>query len=483
MKVSKIIICIYGFMFLVFFSCGSGISTADSLAGKPNWVPSPKPNPLFLYGIGVADFNKDAQTTIDQSRVNAVSDLAYQISSSITSSVADTMIEKNGWRKESFKQCIQLSTEQYIKNWEIVDRWENPVNGQVWTWIRLGKEQYEIQKKEEFERIKSIALKNLRAIDNNIVYSNSSEVVSSLLSGLYHTRFFYTESVEVEFPKYSGIKINLDDAIRQRTSDFLKNISLITIAKPEIIIGGLDSGLRIAVKAAYITSPGKEKPFSELPIQFKILDENLVEKTILTDKEGIAICPIKYISPFITNLEIRVSINFNQIHFEKENEGFSADIDFNKLLHSPTETLRIPVRPPKFLLNTKEKIQGRDISRDRRYVSTAIQETLTDEMNAQFVYHRSEADYVINLTVDSKFGGREKAKSGWLYFYYADTRVALVTPDDGTELYSFYLEPRSKEYGRNDSEAADRTLRKAAAMAKKYITPNLVKYFNLQENK
>ena len=483
MKVSNIKLHVLFVNLILFISCGSNINTNDSGVVKPNWVPSPKPNSQYLYGIGIASFSKDIQTTINQSRTNAVSDLAYQISSSITSSISDTIIEKNGWRQESFQQCIQISTEQYIKNWEVVDRWENPVNGQIWTWIQIDKEQYEIQKKQEVDRIKSITLKNLQSFDNNIATSDVSNAISSLLSCLYHSRFFYTEPAEVEYPKYSGLKINLVDIIHQRSISYLQNVYIVTLSKPEIIIGGLDSGLKIGLKAVYITNTGQEKPICELPLKFQVYDGELEELTILTDNEGIAYCPIRYISPFVTNLEVKGSINFDQVYFKKENEGFPADINFNALLRGPSETIRITVRPPQFLLNTKEKIQGRDISRDRRYVSTAIQESLTEELNARFVNQRMDADYIIDLTVDSKFGGKDKVKSGWLYFYYADTRIALTAPLDGTELYSFYLEPRPKEFGRNDREAADRTLRKAAAMAKEYITPNLLNYFKLQENK
>lgn len=477
------VVITYLILFSLFFSCGPNINTNNPIDGKPSWIPSPKVNPLYIYGIGVADFSKNTQATIDQSRTNAVNDLAYQISSSVTSSISDTMIEKNGWRKESFEQYIKLSTRQYIKNWELVDRWENPVNGQVWTWIRLSKEEYEKQKREEIERNKIIALNNLRAFDNNIARSDGNGAIATLLSGLYHTRFFFTEQAEVEYPKYSGIKINLADAIYQRSQEFINNIYLVTIAKPAIIIGGVDTDLRLAVKATYITLTGKEMPLVELPLKFTMFGEDTVASTIFTDKEGTAIYPVKNVSPFIMNAVIKVNIDFNQIYFEKKNEGFPAEIDFNKLLYGPTETLQIPVRPLRFILNSKEKIQGVDVSRDRRYVSTAIQESLTDAINAQFVLRRSEADFVINLTVDSKFSGKQRTKSGSLFYYYADIRIALVKPEDGTELYSFYLEPRPKEYGRNSREAADRTLRKAAMMSKKYITPNLVNYFKSQVNK
>ena len=483
MKKEFLPIVLYSLFILNIYHCGSTVNTVDSSAQQPSWVPSPKPNPMYIYGVGVADFTHDKQTTIDKSRTNAVSDLAYQISSTITSSISDTTIEKNGWIKESFEQFVQLSTKEYIENWEMVDRWENPVNGRVWTWIRLSREQYESQKKEEEKKVISRTLNYLKSFDNAIAHSDPSSALRYLLSGMYTSRFLFSDNVEVEYPKYSGIKVDLNDAIQERSNKFFKNIYIVTTAKPDIIIGGINSGLKLVVKSVYISAAGKEIPFKNIPIQFKIMDQTPVEVNIISDDEGIAVCPFNLTSPFITELEIQVSINVDKIDIDKVNENIKEDIEISRVVKCPIEITRIPVRPPKFFLNSKEKIKGYEVSRDKSFVSTAIQESLADAMNGQFTKLRSDADYVINLTVNSKFSSRERVKSDWLYYYYAETRVSIAKPNDGTELYSFYLEPPPKEYGRNDREAADRTLRKAAVLVKKEITPNIVNYFKMQEHR
>lgn len=461
-------------------SSQSEIQTTNDDVDIPSWYNQSNPDTLHYYGVGVSDFTKDMQTTADRAYTRAKEQISSQISSQIASIVEDSVIEKEGWSLESFKKCIYQSSNNYLENCEICNRWQSPISGRVFIRTRLSKKQFRAQQQKQFKQMKQVVLINLNAMDYAVSHQDYAQFLSQLISALYHSRFFYGKRVIVEYPPYSGIKIDLSEVLTKRANQYLKELYLFFNDKPESIIGGVSSGKQIIIFAAAINNKDQQVPLKNIPISLRMKGIN-EQKVIFTNSEGCVTYIFGQVTPFLSTLKIEATIDFNNIYFERENKGFAAKIDFNRLLNGPRVTTTIPIHRISFYPITKECIRSYRLPPNRQFFSVAVQKLLSDSLNAQFTHRRSECDYILNIDANAIYSSEEEGSSGKIYIYKAIAKIDLIAPHNNQVLYTFHLEPPPKHYGTTHERAAESTLRKAALLAKDSVVPEIIHHLAVQE--
>ena len=470
--------------FFTFINCGPKIIKPQlaTISGEPQWIKAPPRDEAYYYGVGFSEFQNNRQQTRENSIVNAVNEIALQLCTEIETQYTDSVIEQSGLEKSSFKKYLKVSTKAKVKAWQIISTWSNPIDGKFYTLARLSKKILAEQKYKETQAIQTILFNDLSNADINIANNEVRPALSNLLSGLYHIKLLFGEPLVAEYPAYSGIKINMEAALSERLRNILNNIYLYTIEKPGTLIGGLSSKENTVIKCFYHSDFGKVADLSNIPLNVKFEgSHNLRDTTIMTDKFGLATFTIGKTNPFAKALAIRISIDFQNIHFDKFDNAELPLVDFSKIVQSPIESIEIPVRPIKFFLTSRESIDGNIVPTSNQLTSISLQDGLVQSINATFVDSKNKADYLIDLVVDIKYYSSQVFGKNKLITYQAIPSLTIKSPVTEEIIFTFFIKPPIKEFGTNNDEASERTSRLTALKAKSDMVKQILKYFDVQE--
>lgn len=456
------------------------VTPTGTASDKPNWVESPKLDTLHYYGVGASDYYLNSGQTLDISIQNAIAQISAQIWTSIQSSSTDSVWEDEGWIGQSYQRVIKMHTENLIKDWEIMDHWTDSRNGSVWTLARLSKELYRSQKRQQQDQFISIAYQNLRSLDTQLAHESYTGALNEILSGLYHTRLLFGDKAVVEYPKYSGIQVDITSALKQRARNFLENVEIRVTEQPDVLIGGISNNKRIVIQSGY-RQGYRTTPMANIPLLISFGKDCIQPQSITTNEKGEAVWYCQKVPAYTNHMQITIGIDFNGVPFEKGNKEFPSEIDYNRLLPNNSVSLEIPVRSLKFCVLARERIKGYDVPDHQRFVSTAVKKALTDSLNASFTPYQTQADYIINIDVNAVYSSKMQYPSGALIVYRANAKVDLLNPLNHETLYTFHLENAPREAGLSESVAAENTLRKTAIYASDQIVAQLLEYFGRQE--
>jgi len=470
--------------FFAFINCGPQIIRPQlaTISDKPQWIKTLPRDEAYYYGVGFSEYQNNEQQTRENSIVNAVNEIALQLYTDIETQYTDSVIEQFGWEISSFKKYLKVSTKAKVKEWEIVSTWRNPIDGEFYTLARLSKKILEEQKNKERQTIQTILFNDLSNADINIANNEVKSALSNLLSGLYHIKLLFGESLVVEYPAYSGIKVNIEPALSERLRNILNNIYLYTIEKPGTLIGGLSSKENTVIKCFYHSDFGEDADLSNIPLIVRFEGTHgFRDTTIMTDKFGLAAFTIGKTNPFAKSLAISVSIDFQNIYFDKFDNTELPSVDFSMIVQSPVESIQIPVRPIKFFLISRESIDGNIVPTSKQLTSISLQDGLVQSINATFVDSKIKADYLIDLVVDVRYYSSKEIGKNKLITYQAIPSFTIKSPITEEKLFTFFIEPPIKEFGTNNDESSERTLRLTALKAKSDMVKQILRYFYVQE--
>jgi len=446
---------------------------------KPLWIPSPPNAPGYYNGLGQSTFYKSSDLTYKRALANAIEDLSYQIYSEIGGKTEDSIIEKGGLNKESFKSIVTITTKNCTKGFQIQDRWNNSVNGEWWIWIRLSIQDYEDQLAREMDMYKNRVFQDLRNFDNLQAQAVFERSIGYLLSGLYHSRFFIGQPQTIEYPIYSGIFIDLEETIKERTYNFCRNFDLETEGIPREVVGGVPASQRVICRLTYLSVGRNGKiPIKNLPLR---ITSTTMDTIIYTDGDGIA--PVLIGTPpskksFYT---FTILIDFNSIQFDKIGAENPLKVDLNRLIGLSPLKVEIPVRRVKIFINSNETIDNLTVSDGRQFVKNALQESLSTMINASCVNSEIEADYLININVSVQYFQTVSAGTKVIYCFIANLSGTVNSPRTNTVLYTFQLAPSPKEFGQTRSQAANNAHLLAAKLMGSEIISQIICFISTRE--
>lgn len=137
-------------IFLVSCSSSKNLSYEELMEGAPAWARQTPNDRGYYHGVGMATKAGTPDDYREVARQNALAELASGISVNISSTSVLNQYEFNNEYSEYYRDNIQLSTEQYLEGYELVENWEN--QRQYWVYYRLSKSKFDQIKQDRINR-------------------------------------------------------------------------------------------------------------------------------------------------------------------------------------------------------------------------------------------------------------------------------------------------------------------------------------------
>jgi hypothetical protein len=218
------------FILILIQSCGSGKQLAEPASQRPDWVRSRPIVPGYYIGIGWAQKTSNVHQYQQAAKQNAFSDLASEISVSISSnSVLHAFESKLGFN-EDFSSTIQARTQEELAGFDIVDTWED--QGNYWIYYRLSA----IRHQEIKDKKRDDAVKLSSGLFQNALESRARGQFRTSLVQLISSMEAIKNHFDDPLPVQSGDRqIQLGNEIFNELSSTISQIEIIPV-NPQIDI-------------------------------------------------------------------------------------------------------------------------------------------------------------------------------------------------------------------------------------------------------
>jgi hypothetical protein len=190
------------FLFYLTLFLVAGCSSSKNLSyealmeGAPGWVRQTPNQPGYYHGVGMATKAGTPDAYREVARQNALSELASGISVNISASSVLSQYEFNNEYSEYYRDNIQLSTEQYLEGYELVENWENPQ--QYWVYYRLSKSKFEQIKQGRIDKAVASSKSDFMKAREFANAGNSPEAMRFYVKSMEEIKDFLGEDLETE---------------------------------------------------------------------------------------------------------------------------------------------------------------------------------------------------------------------------------------------------------------------------------------------
>jgi hypothetical protein len=122
----------YFVLMMMLAACGTSKKTAEAVAPKPVWVDERPVDRLYYIGMGSARKWGSPANYQSEAREKALSDMASQISSTISSTAILHQVENKQGVSEMLATQIKVSSKEFLEGYELVDEWQDETNYHVY---------------------------------------------------------------------------------------------------------------------------------------------------------------------------------------------------------------------------------------------------------------------------------------------------------------------------------------------------------------
>jgi hypothetical protein len=281
MMIRERIIHIPLFIILVLLqSCGSGKSLTEPATPRPDGVRSRPIVPGYYIGIGWSQKTSNVHQYQQAAKQNAFSDLASEISVSISSnSVLHAFESKLGFN-EDFSSTIQARTQEELAGFDIVDTWEDQEN--YWIYYRLSAARHQEikdKKRDDAARLSGGLFQSALESRANGQFRTS---LVQLISSMEAIKNHFDDPLPVEF---GDRQIQLGNEIFNELSSTISQIEIIPLDNQIDIRAGQavsPSMLRFQV------SSRESGPVPDFPLIANYSERPIRNNRGRTDRDGIA---------------------------------------------------------------------------------------------------------------------------------------------------------------------------------------------------
>jgi hypothetical protein len=178
-------------------SCSSGPKITQPVTPRPDWVNSRPIIPGYYIGIGAALKTHNIHQYQQTAKQNALSDLAGEISVSISSnSVLHAFESKLGFR-EDFSSTIQARTQEELEGFDIVDTWED--NDYYWVYYRLSAARHREIKETRKNNAVRLSLGLFENAVDNREKGNLRMSIVQMINSMEAIKNYFDEPLPAEF--------------------------------------------------------------------------------------------------------------------------------------------------------------------------------------------------------------------------------------------------------------------------------------------
>lgn len=433
-------------------ACGPKIQ-APTGPKKPDWL-GVKPYKTGYYtGVGHSAKTENSNY-IQTAKKSALDDLISEISVTVSSASVLTMIDTDKAFQERYEQIIRTTAEEQIKEFELVDAWEDGLN--YWVYYQLSKERYR-QIKEE-EKRNAVAL----ATD----FFDRARQAEEQGARVQAIRYYFQAFRSVEHYLADAIKIS-----REGSDILLVNE----------IYGSIQRLLNQIDLRAYPSQIMVNR-------RVRVSEQPIIISTSFLDDVGIASgIPLKaffkkgagvVFPTYKTNDQEQAKILLTKIDSKEVEQTIEVTLDLDVLsnlsdskvynllastFNVPTTKVLLKVERPVVYLTTDEKIFGQDKSGNQ--LGNKVKNLLAVE-GFEFTGNRNAADLWVDIKADAEQG----TVSGSIYITYLNGLIRVADINDGREIYSTTLD-RIKGFGLDYNRSGLDAYNKATdALEKEYIS-------------
>lgn len=418
----------------------AGLCCSNALSDKPEWVTRHPISHEFYLGIGMAQKNRPAAEYTEAAKNIALSDIASQITVSISSDVLRKVLEKNEKLEEEFQSRIRASATADLEGVQLVDTYEN--DEEFWVYYRLSKAEYQARRTE---KINSVATQSLDLYADGRKNEQEGNVGQAL--ALYARAFvpiekYMAEPLQVH---HGGRQVYLVNEIYNSLRTLLNHIEITTAGgKQDAKIGRpLKKPLEVIAVIKDSRSPAAHLPFV---FTFTRGSGELVSH-IQTDTRGIARCEVHKITA-----SDRIQMIEAVMDLQTLAGGENASPVVRTVLSSftlPSARFVLSVSGVDVFVDADESMFGQKLKQER------IEPVIKSELGAKsfsFVDDMSKASLCISIRADARKG----ADNHGLAFAFVSATVSVLDLETGQEIFKRSV---------NDVKAGSDSFEKAAYRA------------------
>lgn len=211
------------FLLLILVSCVAKKKAAEFEA-QPGWMKVKPVESAYYIGVGSAKKVGTVQEYTENSKRDALTDLAEEISINVSSTSVLHTIETESGFDETFDRTIQITTDDYLEGFEPVDFYEN--ENSYWVYYRISKTLY-IEKKElRKQQAINIAKEKYLAGKKEEEQHHAKEAITFYLQGL---QSIYKYLGEETLKEVNGKTIDLGNELYTSLNTVISDLKIVAI--------------------------------------------------------------------------------------------------------------------------------------------------------------------------------------------------------------------------------------------------------------
>ncbi|MFW5687561.1 MAG: LPP20 family lipoprotein [Bacteroidota bacterium] len=334
---------------LIFTACSSGRRTHERMMEKaPEWVVQTPTQPLYYHGVGMAAKNPQFDFR-ERARQIALSELAAGISVNISSSSVLNMFEFDNVSSEFFLDNINMSVQQYLEGYELVEQWES--NQQYWVYYRLSKAKYQQVKQERIDKALTLSKSKFDQARSFSLQGKTSDALGFYVKAFEDIKDFIAEDLTTSIngqsqPYATVLMTNITTEIRDMKVIFpTEKLSLKT---------GRESPAA-TIEATLQNSQGE--PLAGIPVVLKYSWLPGRKTEMITDALGRFRFTPEGIKPGMANEEISCMVNVDRLVRQNTSDIFVHR--FFEAVKPNSFSLPVDVVAPVFFIATEAPDQQR----------------------------------------------------------------------------------------------------------------------------
>ncbi len=443
------------------------IGTAAAQTSPPDWVARRPVSSDYYYGIGVAAKDSTGAAAGEHVRAaeqSALSNLAAQISVTVSGELIDRVLEKSGLIERDFESFVKATTEAELSGHELVDTWESDT--ECWVLYRLSKALYERQQREKRETALALGLDLFAKAKESERDRAIADALLFHLQALQPLQPYLGEALQVE---YEGGSIQLGNEIYAALTDLLRALELVPDQAELDVILGRDTETPLALTVVYRDEGGGRTPQPGLPIRFGFREgAGELTEEVRTDREGIARTLVTKVSSPEKSQTISACLDLaRMIPEEKRSVVIKATV---ASLPVPSSEFLLSVTGLAVHLTAAES--GLSEDGEFPHIEPKLRQAL-GKYGFFFVADEADADLLVELRAGAREGERVATKPRIVESVLIDVTVAVSDAATGKQLYEgAYTDIEG--FGETHAEACHLAYVNAGKMARKKIVREIV---------
>lgn len=443
---------LYILLILFSLSCGPKVPTVTTPA-KPTWL-GVKPYKAGYYtGVGHSTKNENSNY-IQVAKKSALDDLISEISVTVSSASVLTMIDTDKAFQERYEQIIKTTAEDQIKEFELVDAWEDGLN--YWVYYQLSKERYHQIKEEEKRNAVALATDFFDRARRAEEEGARVQAIRYYFQAFRSVETYLADAIKI---KREGSEILLVNEIYGSIQRLLNLIEL-DVYPAQIIV---NRRVRVSDQPILLSTSFRDDIgiASEIPIHAKFKKgAGVVFPTYKTNALEQAKILLTKIDSKEVEQTIEVALDLDQLSALADSKVYNL---VASTFNIPSAKVLLRVERPVVYMTSDEKSFGRD--KGSKQLANKLKNLLAVE-GFEFTGDRYAADLWIDVKSDSEQG----SVSGSIFITYINGLIRVADINDGKEIYSTTLD-RIKGFGLDyDRSSQDGYNKAVEALEKEYIS-------------